>query len=402
MLAQWNVQTVHPRHFGLFNPSVRPAGVVADSLTALFNPQAGAWWYSPGANEIEIHTLRFFLTQLGFDPATSVAHFTSGGSEATMSAVLVALTHRFPAYGSEGLAGFASKPTMYLSEEAHDSFTKIAHHTGIGRNSLRHIKTDARWRLDLANLACQVRQDREAGKFPFLVVGTAGTTAVGAIDPLPEIAEFCRRENLWFHVDAAWGGGALLSPKLRGHLEGIAEADSVTWDAHKWLWVPMGAGMFFCRNAQAVQQTFAIKAAYVPEEIAGTVDLYKASLLWSRRFIGLKVFLTLAELGAHGVAALIEHQAEMGNELRIRLRQRGWVLVGDSPLPLVCFTHPRIRAGTVSVDVVVRRMLASGNVWLSRARLHDEDVLRACITSHQTQPGDVDALVQEAEKAVFP
>jgi glutamate/tyrosine decarboxylase-like PLP-dependent enzyme len=289
---------------------------------------------------------------------------------------------------------------MYLSEEAHDSFAKIAHHAGIGRNGLRQIKTDDGFRLDLADLACKVRQDRDAGNSPFLVVGTAGTTAVGAIDPLPQIADFCRRENLWFHVDAAWGGGALLSPQLRDHLEGIAEADSVTWDAHKWLWVPMGAGMFFCRDAKAVQQTFAIEAAYVPEEMAGTVDLYKASLLWSRRFIGLKVFMTLAELGASGVAALIEHQAQMGNELRSRLRQRGWLLVGDSPLPLVCFTHRRIRAGTVNAGAIVRRMLASGNVWVSKARIHGEDVLRACVTSYQTQPSDLDALVSEAEKAV--
>src|SRR5262249_50898598 len=128
ILARWNVQVVHPRHFGLFNPSVRPAGVIADSLTALFNPQVGAWWYSPGANEIEIHTLRFFLGQIGFDPATSGAHFASGGSEANRSAVLVALTHRFPDYGRHGLAGMAMQPTMYLSEEGHDSFAKIARH----------------------------------------------------------------------------------------------------------------------------------------------------------------------------------------------------------------------------------------------------------------------------------
>src|SRR5262249_51940919 len=141
MLRRWNVQIVHPRHFGLFNPSVRPAGVVADTLTALFNPQVGAWWYAPGANEIEIHTLNFFVRQIGFDPAASAAHFTSGGSEANLSAVLVALTHNFPAYGQEGLAGVPERPTIYLSEEAHDSFAKIAHHTGLGRRALRRVTT---------------------------------------------------------------------------------------------------------------------------------------------------------------------------------------------------------------------------------------------------------------------
>ena len=400
MLRRWNVQIVHPRHFGLFNPSVRPAGVVADALTAVFNPQVGAWWYSPGANEIEGHTLDFFTRHLGFDPATSAAHFTSGGSEANMSAVLVALTRGFPAYGEEGLAGVPAQPTIYLSEEAHDSFAKIAHHTGIGRRAIRRVKTDTKLRLDPKDLARRVKLDRESGKHPFLVVGTAGTPGAGAIDPLPEIGEFCRQENLWFHVDAAWGGGALLSPNLRDHLQGISESDSVTWDAHKWLSVPMGAGMFFCKDREAVGKTFSVHTGYVPDNVAGTVDLYKASLQWSRRFIGLKVFMTLAELGSGGIAALIDHQAEMGYELRARLRERGWLLVNDSPLPLVCFTHPAIRAGRVSPGDRVARMRASEGVWLSKVRYRNEDVLRACVTSYLTQADDLVALVELAERAV--
>jgi hypothetical protein len=176
LLRRWNVQIVRPRHFGLFNPSVPPAGVVADTLTALFNPQLGAWWYSSGANEIEIHTLDFFLKRLGFDPATSAAHFTSGGSEANTSAVLVALTAAFPAYAQDGLAGAPAQPTIYLSEEAHDSFAKIAHHAGLGRRALRRVTTDANPRLDPADLTRQVNEDRKSGKRPFLVVGTAGTT----------------------------------------------------------------------------------------------------------------------------------------------------------------------------------------------------------------------------------
>jgi glutamate/tyrosine decarboxylase-like PLP-dependent enzyme len=400
MLRRWNVQIVHPRHFGLFNPSVRPAGVVADALTALFNPQVGGWWYSPGANEIETHTLAFFTRHIGFDPTASATHFTSGGSEANLSAVLVALTRAFPAYGEDGMAGVPAQPTIYLSEEAHDSFAKIAHHTGIGRRALRRVNTDANLRLDPTDLARRVNEDRKAGKHPFLVVGTAGTPGAGVIDPLAQIGAFCRTENLWFHVDAAWGGGALLSPSLRDHLRGIAESDSVTWDAHKWLSVPMGAGMFFCKDLEAVGRAFSVETGYVPDHVAGTVDLYKASLLWSRRFIGLKVFMTLAELGSDGIAALIDYQAAMGNELRQRLRERGWRIVNDSPLPLVCFTHPAIRAGRVSAGDVVARMLASEGVWLSKVRCRNEDVLRACICSYRTQTSDLEALVEQAERAV--
>jgi glutamate/tyrosine decarboxylase-like PLP-dependent enzyme len=217
---------------------------------------------------------------------------------------------------------------------------------------------------------------------------------------LPRIGEFCRKEDLWFHVDAAWGGGALLSPTLRDHLQGINESDSVTWDAHKWLSVPMGAGMFFCKDREAVGRTFTVDTVYVPDNVAGTVDLYKASLLWSRRFIGLKVFMTLAELGADGIAALIDHQAEMGNELRVRLRERGWQVVNDSPLPLVCFNHPMIRAGRMSAGDVVARMMASEGVWLSKVRLRNEEVLRACVTSYLARASDVEALVEQAETAV--
>jgi glutamate/tyrosine decarboxylase-like PLP-dependent enzyme len=217
---------------------------------------------------------------------------------------------------------------------------------------------------------------------------------------LAQIGEFCQEENLWFHVDAAWGGGALLSPALRGHLEGINGSDSVTWDAHKWLSVPMGAGMFFCKDREAVNRTFNVETGYVPDNVSGTVDLYKASLQWSRRFIGLKVFMTLAELGSDGIAAVIDHQAAMGNELRARLRERGWQVVNDSPLPLVCFTHPAIRARKISAGDVVARMLSFEGVWLSKVRLRNEDMLRACVTSYLTQASDVHALVEQAERAL--
>jgi glutamate/tyrosine decarboxylase-like PLP-dependent enzyme len=401
MLKDWNVQFVHPRHFGLFCPSVVPAGVIGDALAAVFNPNLGSWWYCPGANEIERHTLEFFLRQVGYDEQQSAAHFTSGGAEANISAVLVALTRAFPAYREEGVASIPAPPTMYVSEEAHDSFSKIAHHTGLGRAALRRIKTDSKLRLDPIDLEHQITQDRNAGRRPFLVVATAGTTGAGVIDPISRIGEVCRRENLWLHVDAAWGGGALVSPRLRKHLQGISDSDSVTWDAHKWLSVPMGAGMFLCKHREAVERAFAVEAsAYLSDRVSGTVDLYKASFLWSRRFIGLKVFMTLAALGANGMAAMVEHQAEMGNELRNRLCNRGWEVVNDSPLPLVCFTHPAIRAGKTTTGEVVARMLASESVWLSKVALRGESVLRACITSYQTQSSDVEALVAEADKAV--
>ena len=175
----------------------------------------------------------------------------------------VALSHAFPEYGEHGLRSLSAPPSLYLTGEAHHGFNKIAHMTGIGRRAVRQVKTDRRLKLDVDSLRRQVRQDREDGWAPFLVVGTAGTTAAGVIDPLPDIAQFCREESLWFHADAAWGGAAILSPALKENLAGIEQADSITCDAHKWLSVPMGCGMFFCRHRESVARAFHADVTYM-------------------------------------------------------------------------------------------------------------------------------------------
>ena len=178
--------------------------------------------------------------------------------------------------------------------------------------------------MDLGDLARRVAEDRRSGLAPVMVVGTAGTTAAGAIDPLPELARFCRSQKLWFHVDAAWGGAAILSPRLRGHLAGIDAADSITCDAHKWFSVPMGAGMFFCRHPDVVGEAFRAQTSYMPGKTDGpVVDPYTTSVQWSRRFIGLKLFLALAQHGESGYVEMIEHQARMGDVLRESVRARG-------------------------------------------------------------------------------
>jgi glutamate/tyrosine decarboxylase-like PLP-dependent enzyme len=247
MLRTWQVQVAHPRYLGLFNPAVTLPSVIAETLVALYNPQLANWRTSPAGNEIERHTLAWLAAKLGLPPDT-LATFTSGGSEANLSAVTVALSHAFGEYGEHGLRRLSAPPSLYLTAEAHHGFYKIAHLTGIGRRAVRLVQTDRRLKLDIDCLRRQVRQDREDGWAPFLVVGTVGATATGVIDPLPDIAQLCREEGLWFHADAAWGGAAILSPALKEHLTGIEHADSITCDAHKWLSVPMACGMFFCRH----------------------------------------------------------------------------------------------------------------------------------------------------------
>ena len=339
MLRTWQVQVTHPRYFGLFNPSVTLASVVAETLVAMYNPQLANWRTSPAGNEIEKHTLAWLAAKFGL-PADASATFTGGGSEANLSAVVVALTHAFPDYGENGLRHIAITPTIYLTGEAHHSFNKIAHMTGLGRRSLRTVATDSSLKLDIGDLKRCVAEDRKNGFAPFMVVGAGGTTAAGVIDPLVDMGRFCRQESLWFHVDAAWGGAAIISESLRHHLAGIDTADSITCDAHKWFSVPMGAGMFFCRHPDAVAEAFRAEVSYMPRKTDGAVeDPYTTSAQWSRRFIGLKLFLALAHHGESGYVEMIEHQAQMGQVLRESLKSSGWRIVNTTPLPLVCFTR---------------------------------------------------------------
>jgi len=234
------------------------------------------------------------------------------------------------------------------------------------------------------------------------VVGTAGTTNAGAIDPLPEIAEVADREGLWFHADAAWGGAAALVPELKPAVAGLERADSITFDAHKWLSVPMGAGLYLTRHPGALDRTFRVTAQYMPREAAGmpVVDPYAVTMQWSRRFIGLKVFLSLAVAGWDGYAAAIRHQTHMADVLRQKLAGAGWRVVNDTPLPTVCFVDGTASGGATAgyLEGVLRSVVASGEAWISVARLTGiGPALRATITNFLTTREDLDRLVAALE-----
>jgi glutamate/tyrosine decarboxylase-like PLP-dependent enzyme len=395
MLRTWQVQVTHPRYFGLFNPSVTLASVIADTLVAMYNPQLANWRTSPAANEMERHTLGWLAAKFGL-PENAIATFTSGGTEANLSAVIVALTRAFPAYGEHGLRHLHAQPSIYLTEETHHSFSKIAHMTGLGRRALRAIPTDRCLKMDLGELKKRVAEDRINGFLPFLVVGTGGTTAAGVIDPLQEIGHFCREEGLWFHADAAWGGSAILSPKLKRYLAGIEMADSITCDAHKWLSVSMGCGMFFCRHPDTVAEAFRADVSYMPGKPVGPAfDPYTTSAQWSRRFIGLKLFLALAQHGETGYVEMIEHQTRMGDVLREALRSSGWRIVNSTPLPLVCFARDGVVPATF-LAALHKRQIA----WMSEARLGGIPVVRACITSFKTTERHIRWVVDEMNRLI--
>jgi aromatic-L-amino-acid decarboxylase len=395
------VHTTHPRYFGLFNPTPSWLGVIGEYISAGLNPQLAVWSHAPVANEIERLLIEFVGERLGLHRARVSGSFTTGGAEANLTAVLVALTRMFPDVGETGLGALGKQPVFYASEQSHLAWLKIAHACGLGRSAARLVPTDDQLRLDVEVLERMIRDDREAGKLPFLAVGTAGTTGAGVIDPLPELAEICHKHDLVFHADAAWGGGVCLSDRLRPVLDGIEMADSVTIDAHKWLSVPMGAGMFLTTDPENLGRAFRIATTFMPGATEDARDPYTTSMQWSRRFIGLKLFLTLGTIGRSGYAVQVERDCELGDHLRSLLKSRDWDVINATPLPIVCFTDGR--AGVVGGAAGYHREVAAavverGNVWISTVDLGEVTALRACITSYRTGLEDLEALVEELDQ----
>jgi len=262
---------------------------------------------------------------------------------------------------------------------------------------VRQIEVDHALRMIPSALEAAIARDRTAGLSPFLAVATAGTTNAGAIDPLAELARIASRERLWYHVDAAWGGAAALVPELRPLLDGIASADSITFDAHKWLSVPMGAGIYLTRHMEILHRTFRTQTAYMPREAAGldVVDPHLHSMQWSRRFTGLKVFLSLLVAGRAGYEAAIRRQTALGDLLRDELKAGGWIVENETALPVVCFSDP----GGADPHRIVMRIVSTGEAWISTTQIKGRPVLRACITNYRTEAADVQALIQSLNQA---
>jgi glutamate/tyrosine decarboxylase-like PLP-dependent enzyme len=404
--ALWcnQVHSAHPRYFGLFNPAPTTMGVVADTITAAFNPQLAAWSHSPFAAEVEMHLIRALGEKFGYPPALADGTFASGGAEANHTAVICALTSQFPEFSRRGLRALVAQPVIYVSQQAHHSFIKTARATGLGTDAIREVPVGSDLKMDTKQLAEMLKRDRASGLHPFLLVATAGSTSAGVIDPLPEVAAIARENGAWFHVDAAWGGAAALVPELRNLLAGIEQADSITFDAHKFLSIPMGAGLFLTRHRTILSEAFRITTDYMPKDASALdiIDPFTHSIQWSRRFIGLKVFLTLLVAGWEGYAGVIRHQVEMGRRLVDLLVASGWKVVNKTELPVACFVDASRSDGESAgfLQAVADRIVASGSAWISTTRLKDgQPVLRACITNFLTEEPDLLALIAALDEA---
>jgi len=395
LLERTQVHTSHRSYYGLFNPNPTTMGIAADALAAAFNPQLAAWSHSPAACEMEQHLVRAIGERFGYNPTALAGSFTSGGAEANHSALLCALVAAFPEFSEHGVAAVEGHPVLYVTEESHHSFVKAARLCGLGTAAVHRVAVDDAFVMDPAALVAAVEADRAAGARPFLVVATMGTTNAGLIDPIDAIAEVAAAEGLWLHADAAWGGAAALVPELRAHLGGIDRADSITFDAHKWLSVPMGAGMFFTRHREAPRQAFSIATDYMPVLGGDLIDPHLTTMQWSRRFIGLKVFLSLAVAGWAGYERAIRQQTLQGDVLREQLADSGWLVVNRTPLPTVCWTDAKEADNSIErLGEICKQVVASGQAWISTTKLGGRTpVLRATITNYRTTEADIERLV---------
>jgi glutamate/tyrosine decarboxylase-like PLP-dependent enzyme len=382
------VQMGNPRYFGLFNPGAAFPAQCADRVSSLFNPQLASSASSPVPVELEGHVIRAVGRRAGLG-AAATGHFATGGSEANYTALICALTAAHPDFGADGARAFAGPVKFYTSRECHIAWLKIAHQSGVGRSALRLVATNGRGQLDPAALQAMISEDRAAGAVPVMIVATAGTTGGGMIDPLADCAEIAKTEGLWYHVDAAWGGGALASERLRPLLAGIERSDSITIDAHKWLATTMGCAMFLTTHGPLLSEAFHASTSFMPSSVAG-LDPYLNSVQWSRRFLGLRLFLALESAGWEGLGAHVERAVAVIERIKERLLAAGWSVANDSGLAVLDVAPP---AALGEVRALVRRVVASGRAWVAPVSFEGRDYVRICATHGEITSADIDELV---------
>jgi glutamate/tyrosine decarboxylase-like PLP-dependent enzyme len=389
---------VHPGFMGWVNGGGTPVGMVAEMLAAGLNANLGGRDHIPV--EVERQVTAWVREIFGF-PQGATGLFVTGTSMANLIAVLIA---RDAALGFEVRAsGVAAEPrrlTAYTSNAVHGCVPKAMDIAGLGSDALRLIPTDSCFRIDLAALAEAIQRDREAGFTPFLVVGTAGTVNTGAVDDLAGLADLCRREKLWFHVDGAFGALARLAPDLAPKLNGIERADSVAFDFHKWGQAPYDAGFILVRDGEAHKNAFALPAAYLQRAERGLA----AGSPWpcdfgpdlSRGFRALKVWFTLKVYGTEALGASISRCCALARYLEDRIAVTPELeLMAPVELNIVCFRYRAEDTNRVNEAIVVA-LQESGVVAPSTTRIGGRTAIRAAIVNHRTSRAEIDALVDGA------
>jgi aromatic-L-amino-acid decarboxylase len=387
------VQQDHPRYLATVPSPGNFVAAVGDMLAAGFNVFAGNWSEGGGAAAVELALIDWLAELCGLPPGRAGGLFVSGGTLATVTALVIA---------RRSAGAPASGAVVYCSEEAHSCVDRAALVAGLDRQGVARVPVDAEQRIDTAALATAIAADRAHGRTPLMVVGNAGSTSTGAVDPLGALAAICRRERLWLHVDAAYGSGALLSERGRALFAGIDHADSVALDPHKWLFQPFGLGCLLVRDVRALESTFRDVPAYL-EGLAGAegeVDFYDRGIEVSRPFRALRLWLSLQTFGARAFREAVERGLELAETAAAEARAQDGIEVVTGPrLTIVCVrcdaagsTDEQRDAAT---EEAVARLNAGGRAVAGCTRVGGRVVARLCTLNPRTTDDDIRGAIAE-------
>ena len=385
-LTHWN----HPGFFAYFANSSPGPAVLAEALAAAFNANAMLWKTAPAATELELVVLDWLRQMLGL-PAGLFGVIQDTASTSTLVA-LAAAREAVPGLDvrRRGLVGQA-RLLMYASDQAHSSVEKAGIVLGIGQEGLRTIPVDDEYRMQTAELARAIAEDRAAGFTPFAVTATVGTTSTTSIDPVPAIADVCAREGLWLHVDTAYAGSAAVVPELRWVLAGCERADSLVVNPHKWMFVPVDLSVLYTRRPEVVRQAFSVLPEYLKTaDDAAAPNLMDYGVSLGRRFRALKLWMVIRAFGAEGIAARLREHVRLAGLFRGLVEaDPGFEIAAPSPLSVVCF---RARFAGSSPEAQDRRnaemmeaVNATGEAYLSHTKLKGRTVLRLAVGNLRTE-----------------
>lgn len=370
----------HPRYFARVPGPSSFAAVLGDWLATGFNAIAASWGGGAGTTAVELAVLEWLRTLVGM-PEETQGVLTSGGSLANITGLVAARC----AMGSG---------RVYFSDQTHASIRRGLLSTGFAADDLRCLATDGHLRMSTDALAEAVRLDRQKGPRPTIVIANAGTTNTGAVDPLVDLADFCRSEDLWLHVDGAYGAPAVLCDKGRRVLSGIDRADSLVLDPHKWLFQPYDTGSLLVRRPGALEAAFHMAPEYLMDVTArhSEVDMRDRSLELTRRARALKLWLTFRTYGSGKIRAAIDRGIELAEHAESLLASDDrWQIVTPAQLAIVTF----VRSGPASQDYgrAAAQITESGYAALTSTTLHGMSVLRLCTINPRTTEADIAATI---------
>jgi aromatic-L-amino-acid/L-tryptophan decarboxylase len=401
----------HPRFFGWVNAPPAPIAVLGELLAAAMNPSCAGGDHA--AIYLERCAVRWLAELLGYPVEGGMGLLTSGGSMASLTCLAAARHHAVTALGGDVRAAGLPRQAglvLYMSEEGHSCLRKSAELLGLGADAVRTVPVDAAWQLDVAALREAIAGDRAAGRRPFCVSASAGTVNTGAIDPLDAVAGVCAEEGLWFHVDGAYGAPGVLDPSAASHYAGMARADSLAIDPHKWLSVPVECGCALVRDGRLLRDTFSLVPPYLQTEegkgFGGLPWYSEYGFQQTRGFRALKLWMTLQHLGRRGAAAHVARHNALARRLAGMVEAApDFELLAPVTLSIVCFRYvpDGWSMGDARLDelnkTLMQEVQAGGEAFLTNAVLRGRFALRACILHYATAEPDLAALLDVIRRA---